>query len=362
MLYLAALLPFLAVTFAVPQSEHIDSSSTNTDYGSETDSATVSSTASSTSSLASTLTSSGSQVVSTSSYETLSESTSSLTSRSAAASGTGSVDSSLSATDGKNTTGGGSGEIEPFIGVKIQSLVNGLCLSPNPETPLTSLKTGTPIGVYPCDDAHKWDFNPESTAMIVSSTDFALDVDQTYDDGARLTLEQSVPDECLQAFYITNDARIAIQNQGFCIDQKSGSSNEVQLWKCTDENTNQMWIIIDGDSQKLIVNPKATGDGAGAPPSTTTTGPIAAQHPPTGTSSGSGSDSSADASSATSSGTSSGSISSSTTNSGTTSAASTQTDTASDKGEDASTSTSSASSTDPAPTATTLTSSTGSQS
>ncbi|OCF43737.1 hypothetical protein I317_02341 [Kwoniella heveanensis CBS 569] len=297
MLYLAALLPFLAVTFALPQSEVSESSSavpsaSSTSSGISTGSLSASSSGfSSAGSSSASASHSGSVSTSASATQSVaSGSSSSIPSGSTSASASASAASATASSAGNSTISAtensenGEGIVDRFIGVKVQSLVNGLCLSPDPSVPLTELKTGIPIGVYPCDDAQKWDFNPESTAMIVSSTNFTLDVDQQYNDGAHLSLEESVPDKCLQPFYITNDARIAITNQGYCIDQKKGSSSEVQLWKCADENTNQMWIIVDGETQRLIVNPKAAGEDADASDTSVTV--VAAQNPPSSTASG----------------------------------------------------------------------------
>ncbi|OCF33197.1 hypothetical protein I316_05242 [Kwoniella heveanensis BCC8398] len=293
MLYLAALLPFLAVTFALPQSEVSESSSAVPSASSTSSGISTGSLAASSSGFSSAGSSSASAShsgsVPTSASATLSVasgSSSSIPSGSTSASASASAASATASSAGNSTisatenSGNGEGIVDRFIGVKVQSLVNGLCLSPDPSVPLTELKTGIPIGVYPCDDAQKWDFNPESTAMIVSSTNFALDVDQQYNDGAHLSLLVSITSN----FYITNDARIAITNQGYCIDQKKGSSSEVQLWKCADENTNQMWIVVDGETQRLIVNPKAAGEDADASDTSVTV--VAAQNPPSSTASG----------------------------------------------------------------------------
>lgn len=47
-----------------------------------------------------------------------------------------------------------------------------------------------------------------------------------------------------QAFYYTDDKRIAVTDQGRCLDLTDGilaNTNQVQTYKCTDFNTNQIW-------------------------------------------------------------------------------------------------------------------------
>ncbi len=49
-----------------------------------------------------------------------------------------------------------------------------------------------------------------------------------------------------QKWYLTDDGRFALQDQGFCIDLPAGSGENldgVQLWQCGDGNINQEWIV-----------------------------------------------------------------------------------------------------------------------
>ena len=49
-----------------------------------------------------------------------------------------------------------------------------------------------------------------------------------------------------QTWYYTDDKRIALQNQGQCLDLTNGSSgdgNVMQIWACTSGNTNQVWTL-----------------------------------------------------------------------------------------------------------------------
>ena len=47
-----------------------------------------------------------------------------------------------------------------------------------------------------------------------------------------------------QEWYYTDDNRIALENQGFCLDDPSGNtadSTQQQIWKCTDNDVYQIW-------------------------------------------------------------------------------------------------------------------------
>ena len=49
-----------------------------------------------------------------------------------------------------------------------------------------------------------------------------------------------------QEWYYTDDNRVALENQGFCLDLTKGSltnGNQVQTWQCTNGNTNQIWTL-----------------------------------------------------------------------------------------------------------------------
>ncbi|KAG6892727.1 hypothetical protein C0993_002578, partial [Termitomyces sp. T159_Od127] len=49
-----------------------------------------------------------------------------------------------------------------------------------------------------------------------------------------------------QTWFYTGDQRIALLNQGLCLDLTNGlhvNSNQVQTYACTDGNTNQVWHL-----------------------------------------------------------------------------------------------------------------------
>ena len=49
-----------------------------------------------------------------------------------------------------------------------------------------------------------------------------------------------------QTWYYTGDDRISLMNQGFCLDLTNYSLNDgtvMQIWECTDDDTNQIWNL-----------------------------------------------------------------------------------------------------------------------
>ncbi|CAK9787174.1 unnamed protein product [Cutaneotrichosporon oleaginosum] len=49
-----------------------------------------------------------------------------------------------------------------------------------------------------------------------------------------------------QAWWLTDDGRIALQDQGFCVDLPAGTGENqdaVQIWRCGDGNINQAWVV-----------------------------------------------------------------------------------------------------------------------
>lgn len=47
-----------------------------------------------------------------------------------------------------------------------------------------------------------------------------------------------------QQWFYTGDNRIALQNEGLCLDLTNGvldNGNQVQTWQCTNNNNNQVW-------------------------------------------------------------------------------------------------------------------------
>jgi hypothetical protein len=49
-----------------------------------------------------------------------------------------------------------------------------------------------------------------------------------------------------QTWWFTDDNRIAVKDQGLCLDLQDGVFEDwatVQTWQCTDWNTNQIWTV-----------------------------------------------------------------------------------------------------------------------
>jgi hypothetical protein len=73
-----------------------------------------------------------------------------------------------------------------------------------------------------------------------------------------------------QEWFYTEDLRIALTNQGFCLDLTGGSTadgNQVQIWTCTNDDVNQIWSTSPGGS----INGTTTTTGI----PTSATGPAA---------------------------------------------------------------------------------------
>ncbi|KAL0952119.1 hypothetical protein HGRIS_008748 [Hohenbuehelia grisea] len=106
---------------------------------------------------------------------------------------------------------------------------------------------GTPVQVYDCNGsgAQNWIINTASTKVQLAGTNFCLDAGSTPGNGVGMKIWQCYDNLPAQQWYLTDDNRIALQNQGLCLDLPSGrldNSNQAQTWQCTDNNFNQVWI------------------------------------------------------------------------------------------------------------------------
>ncbi|OCF71362.1 hypothetical protein I204_07989 [Kwoniella mangroviensis CBS 8886] len=256
MLCLAALLPFLALSASVlakplPSGEESVTSSTESTVASTVASGYPSSIAA----------------------ETLTESASSSEPSSSSPSSVVAVDTSTGSEDGTSATSTAPDPAQSTIdiyshetvhNVQIQAYRDTKCLSPDPRE---ELKAGAPVDLYPCVDpadpsksARAWDVVPGEGALVLSGTNFALDAGGVNASAnSSLVLKESQNCEPLQAWYVTNDARIAIAGQGLCLTEDkdtdgSGPDEDkgIILFDCTDENTDQMFFTINKDNQDLV--------------------------------------------------------------------------------------------------------------
>ncbi|KAF9556255.1 hypothetical protein CPC08DRAFT_694670 [Agrocybe pediades] len=107
---------------------------------------------------------------------------------------------------------------------------------------------GTPVQIFDCNGtpAQNWFFVRGSTKIQLANTNFCLDAGSNPANGVGLKIWQCFDNLPAQQWFFTNDNRIALENQGQCVDLTNGiltNANQVQTWKCTDFNTNQIWNI-----------------------------------------------------------------------------------------------------------------------
>ncbi|KAJ3539137.1 hypothetical protein NM688_g6411 [Phlebia brevispora] len=107
---------------------------------------------------------------------------------------------------------------------------------------------GTPVDIYDCNGtgAQNWVISSGTTAVQVAGQNFCLDAGDSPADGTRMKIWECYSGLAAQTWYYTDDDRIALQNQGFCLDLTNGDSHDgtvMQIWKCTDHNTNQVWTL-----------------------------------------------------------------------------------------------------------------------
>ncbi|KAF8997618.1 G-X-X-X-Q-X-W domain-containing protein [Cyathus striatus] len=107
---------------------------------------------------------------------------------------------------------------------------------------------GTPVQIYDCNNkpAQRWFVNRGSTKVQLTGTNFCLDAGAASGNGVGMKIWQCYDNLPAQAWYYTDDNRIALENQRQCLDLPNGNVTDgvqVQTWQCTDFNTNQIWTL-----------------------------------------------------------------------------------------------------------------------
>ncbi|RDB27209.1 Endo-1,4-beta-xylanase A [Hypsizygus marmoreus] len=107
---------------------------------------------------------------------------------------------------------------------------------------------GTPVQIYDCNGtgAQQWIFNRANTKVRVANRNFCLDAGTTPASGVGMKIWTCYDNLPAQAWYYTNDNRIAVTGKGQCLDLTNGvltNGNRVQTWQCTDNNNNQVWTL-----------------------------------------------------------------------------------------------------------------------
>ncbi|KAL4268545.1 Carbohydrate-binding module family 13 protein [Pleurotus pulmonarius] len=106
---------------------------------------------------------------------------------------------------------------------------------------------GTPVQIFDCNGsgAQRWVINRGSTKVQLAGTNFCLDAGSSPGNGVGMKIWQCFDNLPAQQWFLTDDNRIALENQGLCLDLTDGiltNGNQVQTWKCTDNDNNQLWF------------------------------------------------------------------------------------------------------------------------
>jgi len=107
-------------------------------------------------------------------------------------------------------------------------------------------ENGTPVQIYDCNctGAQKWIFQSGPTKVQLAGTNFCLDAGSDPADGVLMKIWQCYDGLPQQQWYITDDHRVALENEGLCLDLPNGittNSNQLQTWECTDNDIYQVW-------------------------------------------------------------------------------------------------------------------------
>ncbi|RDB27192.1 Endo-1,4-beta-xylanase A [Hypsizygus marmoreus] len=105
---------------------------------------------------------------------------------------------------------------------------------------------GTPVQIYDCNGtpAQKWVINRANTKVKLANTNFCLDAGSNPANAVGMKIWTCYDNLPAQAWYYTDDNRIAVTGRGLCLDLTNGvltNSNRLQTWWCTDNNKNQVW-------------------------------------------------------------------------------------------------------------------------
>ncbi|KXN92874.1 hypothetical protein AN958_07083 [Leucoagaricus sp. SymC.cos] len=92
--------------------------------------------------------------------------------------------------------------------------------------------------------AQLWVLNQNQTAVRLANSPFCLDAGATPGNGTPMKIWECFDNLPAQQWFLTVDDRIALFNQGLCLDLTNGdltNTNVVQTWKCTNGDVNQIW-------------------------------------------------------------------------------------------------------------------------
>lgn len=114
-------------------------------------------------------------------------------------------------------------------------------------------QNGTPVQVFDCNNtpAQNWNIVLGQGHVQLAWTGFCLDAGSNPANGVGMKIWQCFDNLPAQDWFYTADDRVALTNQGFCLDLTDGNianANQIQIWKCTDNDVNQVWTTSPGGS------------------------------------------------------------------------------------------------------------------
>ncbi|TFK37574.1 ricin B lectin domain-containing protein [Crucibulum laeve] len=110
-----------------------------------------------------------------------------------------------------------------------------------------ALVNGAPVVLGDCLHGDQWTFAHNiSTSVEYKSSGFCLDAGSAPANGIPMKIWQCFDGLAAQTWFFTDDNRIALFNQGQCLDLTDGNLSigaGVQTWQCTDNDVNQIWTV-----------------------------------------------------------------------------------------------------------------------
>ncbi|KAJ3504999.1 hypothetical protein NMY22_g17733 [Coprinellus aureogranulatus] len=105
---------------------------------------------------------------------------------------------------------------------------------------------GAQVDIYDCTGApgQNWLVNQGNTKVQLAGQNFCLDAGEWPNDGTQMKIWNCYDNLPAQAWYYTDDKRLALTGRGFCLDLTNGDTcngNIMQIWSCTNWNANQIW-------------------------------------------------------------------------------------------------------------------------
>ncbi|BEI89301.1 uncharacterized protein CcaverHIS019_0206630 [Cutaneotrichosporon cavernicola] len=129
----------------------------------------------------------------------------------------------------------------------------GTVIHPNGDTSKcldvqgANFANGTPVQIWDCNGtpAQSWTLQRGAgkVKLAANGTNFCLDAGTNPANGVGMKIWSCV-DVPQQNWFYTDDNRIALTGQGFCLDLTNGDKtdgNRVQIWQCGTGNNNQVW-------------------------------------------------------------------------------------------------------------------------